>query len=99
MFYGSAGNWSCVSDFDCSTGKAATPSPTGLSGQKTIWKKIKKRHGIKWWSPYSDINSIHANKAKWRIGYPSSNGCIRNYEANAYNVYVNAPIGTKVLLY
>lgn len=93
------GRWECVNDFECSTGKAATPSPTGVNGKKQIWKKISKRHKIKWWSPYSDINSIHAKKAKWRIGYPSSNGCIRNYENNAYDVYVNAPIGTRVLLY
>ena len=98
-FSGSAGNWTCQNYFKCSTGKAATPSPTGVSGRKTIWKKIKKRHGIKWWSPYSDINSFHSKKAKWRIGAPTSNGCIRNYEGNAYDLYVNAPIGTGVLLY
>ena len=98
-FSGSAGNWTCQNYFKCSTGKAATPSPTGVSGRKTIWKKIKKRHGIKWWSPYSDINSFHSKKAKWKIGAPTSNGCIRNYEANAYDLYVNAPIGTAVLLY
>ena len=98
-FSGSAGNWTCQNYFKCSTGKAATPSPTGVSGRKTIWKKIKKRHGIKWWSPYSDINSFHSKKAKWTIGAPTSNGCIRNYEANAYDLYVNAPIGTAVLLY
>ena len=98
-FSGSAGNWTCQNYFKCSTGKAATPSPTGVSGRKTIWKKIKQRHGIKWWSPYSDINSFHSKKAKWTIGAPTSNGCIRNYEANAYDLYVNAPIGTAVLLY
>ena len=93
------GRWVCINDFECSTGKAKTPSPTGVSGYKAIWKKIGKRHGVKYWSPYSDINSIHAKKAKWKIGVPSSNGCIRNYEQNAYDVYVNAPIGTRVLLY
>lgn len=98
-FSGSAGNWTCKDFYRCSTGKAATPSPTGVSGRKTIWKKIKKRHGIKWWSPYSDINSFHSKKAKWSIGAPTSNGCIRNYESHAYDLYVNAPIGTSVLLY
>lgn len=98
-FEGSAGNWVCVNDFDCSTGKAKTPSPTGVSGKKAIWKKIKKRHGIPYWSPYSDINSIHAKRKGWKIGVPSSNGCVRNYKENAYDVYMNAPIGTAVLLY
>ena len=98
-FEGSAGNWVCVNDFDCSTGKAKTPSPTGVSGKKAIWKKIKTRHGIPYWSPYSDINSIHAKRKGWKIGTPSSNGCVRNYKQNAYDVYVNAPIGTAVLLF
>lgn len=98
-FTGSAGNWVCVNDFDCSTGKAKTPSPTGVSGKKAIWKKIKTRHGIPYWSPYSDINSIHAKRKGWKIGTPSSNGCVRNYKQNAYDVYVNAPIGTAVLLF
>lgn len=99
MFNGSAGNWHCVLARKCSTGKAASPTPTGVSGHKTIWKKIKKRHGIKYWSPFSQINSIHSKKAKWGMGAPKSNGCVRNYIDAAYAVYVGAPIGTKVLVY
>ncbi len=98
-FEGTAGNWVCVADFDCSTGKAASPSPTGVSGKKAVWKKIRTRHGIPYWSPYSDINSIHAKRSGWKIGVPSSNGCVRNYKENAKDVYDNAPIGTRVLLY
>jgi hypothetical protein len=99
MFNGSAGSWHCVLASKCSTGKAASPTPTGVSGHKTIWKKIKKRHGIKYWSPFSQINSVHSKKAKWRMGAPKSNGCVRNYIDAAYAVYVGAPIGTKVLVY
>ena len=99
MFNGSAGSWHCVLASKCSTGKAASPTPTGVSGHKTIWKKIKKRHGIKYWSPFSQINSVHSKKAKWRMGAPKSNGCVRNYIDAAYAVYVGAPIGTKVLGY
>ena len=99
MFRGSAGNWRCVLASKCSTGKAASPTPTGVSGHKTIWKKIGKRHGIKYWSPFSQINSIHSKKAKWGMGAPRSNGCVRNYIDAAYQVYVGAPIGTTVLVY
>ena len=99
MFNGSAGSWHCVLASKCSTGKAASPTPTGVSGHKTIWKKINKRHGIKYWSPFSQINSVHSKKAKWRMGAPKSNGCVRNYIDAAYAVYVGAPIGTKVLVY
>ena len=99
MFNGSAGSWHCVLASKCSTGKAASPTPTGVSGHKTIWKKINKRHGIKYWSPFSQLNSVHSKKAKWRMGAPKSNGCVRNYIDAAYAVYVGAPIGTKVLVY
>ena len=99
MFNGSAGNWRCVLASKCSTGKAASPTPTGVSGVKTIWKKIGKRHGIKYWSPFSQINSVHSKKAKWRMGYPASNGCVRNYIDAAQQVYYGAPIGTTVLVY
>lgn len=99
MFNGSAGRWHCVLASKCSTGKAASPTPTGVSGVKTIWKKIGKRHGIKYWSPFSQINSIHSRKAKWGMGYPASNGCVRNYIDAAQQVYYGAPIGTTVLVY
>lgn len=99
MFNGSAGSWHCVLASKCSTGKAASPTPTGVSGRKTIWKKISKRHGIKFWSPFSQINSVHGKKAKWRMGAPKSNGCVRNYVEAAQQVYYGAPIGTTVLVY
>ena len=99
MFNGSAGNWHCVLASKCSTGKAASPTHTGVSGVKTIWKKISKRHGIRYWSPFSQINSVHGKKAKWSMGAPKSNGCVRNYVEAAYQVYVGAPVGTTVLVY
>ena len=99
VFTRTATGWVWAHDNKCSTGKASTPAPTGVSGKKQIWKKIKKRHGIKWWSPYSDINSIHSKKKAWKIGVPTSNGCIRNYEPDAKFVYFNAPIGTRVHIY
>lgn len=98
-FVGSTGNWTCTLVGKCSTGKAASPTPTGVSGNKTIWKKIAKRHGIKFWSPFSEINSIHSRKAKWGMGHPRSNGCVRNYIENAEAIYYGAPIGTTVLVY
>ena len=99
MFSGSACNWTCDFYGKCSTGKAASPTPTGVTGIKKIWKKIAKRHGIKYWSPFSEINSIHSKKSKWRLGYHASNGCVRNYIENAYRVYTEAPIGTTVFVY
>lgn len=99
MFSGSAKNWKCELVSKCSTGKAASPTPTGVYGFKTIWKKIGKRHGIKYWSPFSQINSIHSRKAKWGMGAPKSNGCVRNYIEAAQQVYYGAPIGTTVYVF
>lgn len=99
FFTKEGGRWVCRGDWVCSTGKAATPSPTGVSGQKTIWKKIKKRHGIPYWSPYSDINSLHGKKKKWGLDAPKSNGCIREPNDKAYIIYTQAPKGTRVYIY
>jgi hypothetical protein len=99
MFTGTKGAWKCVLNQPCSTGKASSPTPTGINGKKKIWKKIKTRHGIKWWSPFQEINSIHAKKKSWKIGKPSSNGCVRNYVENAKSVYKTAKIGSTVYVY
>ena len=98
MFEGSKGNWKCIRDDECSTGKPASPTPTGLSGQKAVHKKIKSRHGIKYWLAFSDINSIHGKKKAWKLGKPASNGCVRNYPANAKYFY-KAGKGTRVYIY
>lgn len=99
MFQGTKGNWTCIGDYECSTGTASTPTPTGITGQKTIYKKIRSRHGIPWWSPFSDINSIHGKKSGWKLGKPASNGCVRNYNENAKVMYKTAKKGTRVMVY
>jgi hypothetical protein len=99
MFTGKKGAWKCVLNKPCSTGKASSPTPTGINGKKKVWKKIKTRHGIKWWSPFQEINSIHAKKKSWKIGKPSSNGCVRNYIENAKAVYDKAKIGSTVYVF
>jgi lipoprotein-anchoring transpeptidase ErfK/SrfK len=100
VFAGSKGNWKCVNGgVECATGKASSPTPTGPYGNKQIIKKIKTRHGIKWWSPFSGINSIHGKKSSWKMGKPASNGCVRNMPNNAKFVYDNCKKGTKVYIY
>lgn len=97
-FSGYKGNWRCIKDWECSTGKAQSPSPTGMYGNKEIGKKIKKRHGIQWWSTYSSMNAFHGKLRSWKLGAPRSGGCIRNEVANALYIYNNAPKYTKVLI-
>lgn len=96
LFQGSAGNWTLnhpdMVSAECSTGKASSPSPTSAAafGRQTIHKKIKTRHGIPYWSCYSDINAIHAKRSGWKMGKPASNGCVRNLKQNAQKIYNHA---------
>ena len=87
---------------ECATGKASSPSPTSAAmfGRQTICKKLKTRHGIPFWSCYSDINAIHAKKKGWKMGSPASNGCVRNLKPNAEKIYNHVvKKQTKVYLY
>lgn len=97
-FVGGPGNWTCIKDWECSTGKATSPSPTGKWGFKEIGKKIKRRHGIKWWSTYSSMNAFHGKLKSWKLGAPKSGGCIRNEVPNAQFIFNNAAKTTRVLI-
>ena len=99
LLEGKKGSWKCTLDAECSTGSASTPTPTGVNGLKVIYKKIRSRHNIPWWSPFSDINSIHGKKKAWKLGKPASNGCVRNFNPNAKKIYKTAIIKSKVLVY
>ena len=96
LFQGSTGNWTLDHpdkvSAECATGKASSPSPTSAAnfGRQTIWKKLKSRHGVPYWSCYSDINAIHAKRSGWKMGKPASNGCVRNLKKNAEKVYKHA---------
>ena len=101
IFTGSTGNWTCEKDWKISTGKASTPSPTG---KKSISKKIKYRHGIKYWSCYSSLNALHGVKRDWgkRLGSIQSSGCIRNPNSSSNGaqwIYYNCQKGTRVYVY
>ena len=98
FFRGSKGNWRCVRDWECATGTVNGPSPTGMWGNKEIHKKIKKRHGLKFWSCYSSMNAFHGKQSRWKVGKPASSGCIRNANENAQYIYNNAPKRTKVIV-
>ena len=97
-FRGSKGNWRCVRDWECATGTVNGPSPSGMWGNKEIHKKIKRRHGLKFWSCYSSMNAFHGKQSRWKVGKPASSGCIRNANENAQYIYNNAPKRTKVIV-
>ena len=93
------GKWECTDQWECATGKASAPTPTGVTGQKAIWKKVRSRHGIPWWSPFSSMNSMHGRKKGWGVGKPASSGCVRNPNDKAKKVYKTCKVGTRVLIF
>lgn len=92
------GRWVVAKDWEISTGRSVSPTPTGL---KRIYKKVPARHGIQFWSCFSSWNSLHGiygNMAA-SIGRPASHGCVRNNNGNAAWLFVKCGKGTKVLIY
>lgn len=98
LFKGSKGKWKVIDDWECATGLPGSPTPSGVSGKKAIWKKIKTRHGLKWWSSFSSTNSFHGLRKGWKTGKPASNGCVRTPTEKSKIIYQKCKIGTKVLI-
>lgn len=98
-FKGKKGKWKCVRDWELSTGRADAPTPTGVNGKVSLWKKLSFRHGLQWWSCFSSYNAFHGKQSSWSIGKPASSGCIRNKNKDAKWIYNNVPISTRVYIY
>ena len=92
---GSKGNWKVEKDFMISTGKPSRPTPTGTDKVKAHKPKI---HGVKYWLRLTHY-SVHGKKSSWKMGYPSSNGCVRNTNAHAEWIYNNVPNKSTVCIY
>lgn len=95
----SGGRWVCDDSWDCSTGLASTPTPTGTKGMKSIHKKVKKSNGIKWWSKFNGNAALHGRKKGKKVGKPASNGCVRNPDEKAHRIYKYAAKGSRVHIY
>jgi hypothetical protein len=90
--------WKLDRDWECSTGKAASPSPTGFK-ESLNSNKMKRHSGISWWSPYRSMNSIHGKRSSYKIdGAPHSHGCVRNYDDNAKWIFNNCKPGTPLIV-
>ena len=99
LFKGKKGSWKCVDDWECSTGRAGAPTPTGNTGMKSVWKKIPKRHNIPYWTCFSEINALHGKKSGWKMGKPASNGCVRNPIPKAKIIYEKVKKNARVYVY
>lgn len=94
-----AAGWTCADNWECSTGTASTPTPSGTNGMKAIKKKIKKKNGIKWWSTFNGNAALHGRKKNKPVGNVASNGCVRNPDGKAYTIFSYAGKGTRVMIY
>ncbi len=107
IFQGSAGNWTLVNydaygneGWQCGSGKAKTPTPTGMN--KSLHKKMKKYSKHKWWNCFSGNNAIHGSNGQKEIkklGKLISNGCVRVTNDQAIWIFNNVPKKTRVLVF
>lgn len=82
VFKGSKGKWECIKSWQCNSGKAMSPTPSGTS--KSVWATFAKRSKHKFWSCFSSYNAIHGrNNGDAKLGKPVSNGCVRIANENA----------------
>lgn len=103
IFTKSNGKWVMIKQNEIASGKAKAPTPTGESGDahRTIKKKLKTRHGTKYWNCFSSYNALHGmpKKAHGKLGTPASTGCIRNANNIAQYIYYYCPKKTRLLIY
>lgn len=101
LFRGSKGKWKLYKGpWDVCTGKAKTPTPTGLTRVKS---KTVGCHDpfpqTPWWCVTAQF-SIHGKAPYYpAMGKPASNGCVRNWSENAKWMYYNVPVGTAVYIF
>ncbi len=94
-FKKSGGKWKLVAVYNCSTGKASTPTPTG---RHKVWNKLRSRHGIPYWTVFYAYTGFHKKPAN-TIGRPASGGCVRLELEAARTLYNTKLKGSAVFVY
>lgn len=95
IFKGKKGKWKCIKNCPIATGRASSPTGTGLT---RIKQKDPVEHGLPYWS-VCGVFSIHGLPSGAKVNYPTSGACVRNYNKNAQWIYKNCKIGTAVFVY
>ncbi|MCQ2546192.1 MAG: L,D-transpeptidase [Clostridia bacterium] len=85
------------SSWECSSGKASTPSYTG-NNMINHWR-FRSQVGIPYWNCYHGKNGIHGKARSYKLGEPHSHGCIRNNNSDAKAIWDMKFIGTPVICY
>ena len=101
LFKGSKGRWKLYKGpWDVCTGKAKTPTATGLTRVKSKSRGCHEPFPqTPWWCVCGQF-SIHGKAPYYpAMGQPASNGCVRNWTPNAKWMYDNVPVGTAVFIF
>lgn len=93
-------------DWEVASGKAATPTPGGLTLKfkrkpVNIYRKSGTVYGHKTknWNFYHSQTALHGRVGKAIYGKPRSLGCIRNTDAQAIFIKKAIPMKTRVAIY
>lgn len=107
VFQGWQGNWNCIKYWDCSDGKASTPTVMGVFkvGSRGYYFDSGNARCFWWTQFYYDylFHSVLYNKngtlQDGRLGMALSHGCVRLQIDNAKWIYDTIPSGTTVVVY
>lgn len=97
VFKKSRGQYKMVKCVLCGTGKASTPTPTGM--KRSIYFRKKKRHGRPYWNCFLSYTAIHGLKKEKLRGRTLSNGCIRVNNNDAKYIYYTVPLKSRMMIY
>ena len=96
VFKGKKGKWNVIKGpWLVSTGKASKPTATGSTN---INRRSPSEHGIPNWNVTRHF-SLHGKHSSWKLGWPKSGACVRNYNENAKWIYENTPLRTRVYVF
>lgn len=108
IFQGWQGNWRCIQYWDCSDGKASTPTVEGVFRVGSRGHHFYSGDAIcYWWTQfYGDYlfhsvlyNRYNGSLMDGRLGMGLSHGCVRLDINNAKWIYDTIPSGTTVVVY
>ena len=93
------GKWDCTDSWECGTGLASTPTPTGNYGKKYIHARKRSKNNIQYWNLFNGNAALHGTKPNdKRVGLVISNGCVRNPVEKAKKIYTQTKLKTRVLI-
>lgn len=107
IFKGVRKNWSLIHSYECTVGKASTPTPKGIYniGIKGLYFGVEKGYKCWYYTQFkgnylfhSIIYNLDGSVRDGRLGMALSDGCVRLAKENAKWIWDNIPKGTEVYI-